>query len=69
MTILIMWNGMQITAENNKILTVIVRIVDGTLLRWHVLSDVSISVFGEKALLYELLWNLTAKYLGKIEIC
>ena len=68
MTILMMWDGMQITVENNKILTAIVEMVDGTQLRWHVISDVRVSVIGEKALLYELLWHLTAKYLGKIEI-
>lgn len=69
MNILILANSMQITVENNKILTAIVGMVDGTPLRWYVVSDVSVSIIGEKELLYELLWDLTAKYLGKIEIC
>lgn len=67
MTILIMTHGMQITAEN-KILTSIIRMLDGTPVRWYILSDNSMLVKGNKELLYELLRELTTKYLGKIEI-
>ena len=69
MKIFILSGGMRIVVENNKMLTVIVGLVDGTPLRWHVTSDVSVVIIGRKKLLYELLWDLTAKYLGKIEIC
>lgn len=68
MNILIMTNSMQITVEDNKILTRIVRMVDGTPLRWYTMSDNSVSVKGKKGLLYELLSELTTMYLGKIEI-
>ena len=68
MNILLMWEGMQITVKNNKVLTAIVEMIDGTPLRWHVISDVRVAVIGERALLYELLWRLTAKYLCTIEI-
>ena len=69
MNVLLMCEGMQITVKNNKVLTMVVEMIDGTPLRWHVISDVRVTVIGERALLYELLWRLTAKYLGKIEIC
>lgn len=69
MNIFILSDGMRITVENNKILTEIVGLVDGTPLRWHVISDVSVVIIGRKELLYKLLWDLTAKYFGKIEIC
>ena len=68
MTILVMTNGMQITVENNKLLTSIVTMLDCTSLQWHVISDFSVLVKGKKELLYELLWELSAMYLGKIEI-
>ena len=68
MIILIMTNGMQITVENNKMLTRIVRLVDDTPLRWYTMSDNSVLVRGKKGLLYELLSELTTMYLGKIEI-
>lgn len=67
MTILIMTRGMQITAEN-KVLTRIVRMLEGAPVRWYILSDNSMLVKGNKELLYELLGELTTRYLGKIEI-
>lgn len=68
MTILLMTNAMQIRVKDNKMLTKIVRMVDGTPLRWTVLSDIYLFVEGEGGLLYELLVELTAIYLGIIEI-
>lgn len=68
MNILIMTNSMQITVENNKILTRITRMLEGTPLRWYIMSDTSVLVKGKKQLLYELLRELTTMYLGKIEI-
>ena len=68
MTILIITNAMQITVENNKLLTRIVRMLDSTSLRWYVMSDFSVLVKGKEELLYELLYELSTTYLGKIEI-
>lgn len=68
MIVLLMENAMQITVEDNKLLTRIVRTVDGTPLRWYTMSDFSLLVKGKKELLYELLSELTITYFGKIEI-
>lgn len=68
MTILLMTSAMQIRVKDNKMLTKIVRMVDVTPLRWTVLSDIFLLVEGDGCLLYELLTELTAIYLGKIEI-
>ena len=69
MTILLLMDSMRILAEDNKILTTIVKLVDGTPLRWHTLTDTSVFVAGKKELMYELLVELTARYFCKIEIC
>lgn len=68
MTILVMTDAMHIMVENNKLLTGIVGMLDNTSLSWHAMSDTSVVVAGKKELLYELLWELSAMYLGKIEI-
>lgn len=68
MTILVMTDAMHIMVGNNKLLTVIVGMLGNTSLRWHKMSDTSVVVAGKKELLYELLWELSAMYLGKIEI-
>lgn len=68
MTILIMEHSMQISVKNNKILTRIVKLVDGTPLWWDLHNDTCVYVSGKKELLYELLSELTTMYLGIIEI-
>lgn len=68
MTILLMSSAMQIRVKDNKILTKIVRMVDGTPLQWTALSDIDLFVEGEGGLLYELLSELTVMYPGIIEI-
>lgn len=68
MIILIMEHGMQISVKNNKILTRIVKLVDGTPLLWDLLSDTCGYVSGKKELLFELLYELTKIYPGIIEI-
>ena len=68
MTILLMTNAMQIKVKDNRMLTKIVRMVDGTPLRWTVLSNIYLFVEGDGGLLYELLTELTSIYPGIIEI-
>ena len=68
MTILLTTNSMQIRVKDNKMLTKIVRMVDGTPLQWTALSDIYLFVEGEGGLLYELLHELTTIYPGIIEI-
>lgn len=68
MTILLMSSAMQIRVKDNKILTKIVRMVDGTPLQWTALSDIDLFVEGEGGLLYELLSELTGMYPGIIVI-
>ena len=68
MTILILFNSLQITVEDNRILTKIVRMLDSTPLCWHLFSDTQVYVAGKRELLYELLSELASMYLGKIEI-
>lgn len=69
MTILLLADSMRILAEDDKILTTIVKLVDGTPMRWHTLTDICLYVAGKRELLYELLVELTARYFCKIEIC
>lgn len=69
MTILLMTNSMQIRVKDNKMLTEIVRMVDGTSLRWQVLSDIFVVIAGKEDLLYELLMELTGRFFCRIEIC
>ena len=69
MTILLLMDSMRILAEDDKILTTIVKLVDGTPLRWHTLTDTCMYVAGKRELLYDLLVELTARYFCKIEIC
>ena len=68
MLIVLLPDSMRITIEDNTMLTTIVKLVDGTPLRWHTLTDTSVFVAGKKELLYELLSELTTVYLGIIEI-
>lgn len=68
MNILIMSNQMNIKVGDNKLLTTIIKLVDGLPLQRHVLSDVCVAVSGSRAVLYELLLELTSVYLGEIEI-
>ena len=68
MIILLMTNSIRIRVKDNKVLTKIVRMVDGTPLQWTVLSDIYLFVEGEGGLLYELLYELTTIYPGKIKI-
>lgn len=68
MTIIILPRTIQIKVEDNKILTKIVKMVDGTSLAWHVYSDHTLLVVGERELLFDLLLELTRSYFGKIEI-
>lgn len=68
MTIIIMPRAIQIKVEDNKILTKIVKLVDGTPLGWNVYSDHTMIVVGERELLFDLLLELTRSYFGKIEI-
>ena len=68
MNIIILDNSMRITAEDNKLLTRIVRLVDGTPLYWFTISDTVMVVCGKKEMLYELLSEITKVYMGKIEI-
>ena len=69
MLILVLPDSMRITVEDNTMLTTIVKLVDGTPLRWHTLTDTCMYVAGKRELLYELLVELTARYFCKIEIC
>ena len=69
MTILLLPDSMRITVEDNTMLTTIVKLVDGTPLRWHTLTETCMYVAGKRELLYELLVELTARYFCKIEIC
>lgn len=68
MNILIMSNQMNIKVGDNKLLTTIIKLADDLPLQWHVLSDVRVAVSGSRAVLYELLLELTSVYLGEIEI-
>lgn len=68
MNILITNGRMDIKASDNKVLTTITKLVDGSPLRWHVISDVRLYVEGSNDVLYELLLELTTVYLGRIEI-
>ena len=68
MNILLTDGRMDIKASDNKVLTRIAKLVDGSSLRWHVISDVRLCVEGSNNVLYELLMELTAVYLGRIEI-
>lgn len=67
MTIILFPDRMQIRAED-RILTEIIRLVDGTPLRWNLISETLVRVAGEKELLYELLEILTRKFLVTIEL-
>lgn len=67
MTIILFPDRMQIRAEN-RILTEIIRLVDGTPLCWNLISETLVCVAGEKNLLYELLAILTRKFLATIEL-
>ena len=69
MLILVLPDSMRITVKDNTMLTTIVKLVDGTPLRWHTFTDTSVFVAGKKELMYELLVELTARYFCKIEIC
>lgn len=68
MCILLTDGRMDIKASDNKVLTTITKLVAGTLLRWHVISDERLCVEGSNDVLYELLLELTSVYLGRIEI-
>lgn len=68
MNIIILENSMRITAEDNKLLTIIVKLIDGTPLYWLTISDTCVVVCGKKEMLYELLFEITKMYMGKIEI-
>lgn len=69
MTILVLSESMRISVEENKILTMIVKLVDGTPLWWHLHNDTCVYVGGKRELLYELLVELTTRFFCKIEIC
>ena len=59
MTIILLPGRMNIKTENNKMLTEIVGMVDGSRLQWYVFTDTSMTVGGDRELLYELLVKLT----------
>lgn len=68
MTIILLPGRMQIKAKDNKMLTEIVKMVDGTHLQWYVFSDISMTVGGSRELLYDLLVKLTETLFCKIEL-
>ena len=68
MRIILLDNSMRITVEDNKLLTIIIRLLDGTSLYWFTISDTCAVVCGRKEMMYELLSEITKRYMGKIEI-
>lgn len=68
MTIILLPGRMQIKTKNNKMLTEIVGMIDGTPLQWYVFSDNSMTVSGNRELLYDLLMKFTEKFFCTIEI-
>lgn len=68
MTIVLFSNKIDIKVGDNKLLTTIIKLTDDLSLQGRVLSDTRIAVFGSRAELYELLFELTSAYLGEIEI-
>ena len=68
MTIILLSDSLEIRAEDNRTITEIVRLVDGTPLQWHTFTDTFVTVAGRRELLYELLTELTSMFFCKIEI-